>query len=71
MKALITCPAIHEPVQRMHAAGHSVRSWSEQHGLRVQTVRNLLAGQYKHRQSDVCRRIRAALVADGMMDTSL
>lgn len=52
---------------RMRAAGFSVRLWAEHHGFRQQTVRNLLGGAYKNRQSTICNQIREQLKKDGFM----
>ena len=71
MKAMFNNTAVHATVKKMREKGHNVRTWSQARGFRAQTVRNLLAGQYKHRQSETCRKIRAALVEDGFVEVSL
>ena len=68
MKAMFNNTPIHEPVKRMRLKGHNIRTWAAEHGFRPQTVQNLLGGQYKNRNSVVCMKIRAALVADGLLD---
>ena len=71
MKAQFNNRPIHEAAKRMREKGENTRTWSATHGFNPQTVRNLLGGQYKNRGSEVIRKIRAALVADGLMDTPL
>lgn len=71
MKPTLTNKAVHETTIKMREAGFSVRTWAESHNLPAQTVRNLLAGQYRQRNSLVCNTIRAALVKDGFLKVSL
>ena len=71
MKARFNNAAAHPVVKLMREKEHNVRTWAQARGFRAQTVRNLLAGQYKHRQSETCRKIRAALVEDGFVEVSL
>lgn len=71
MKAMFGPTPIHKITMKMREHGESVRSWSERHGLKHQTVRNLIAGQYRNRRSPVCEEIRAKLLADGYLETEI
>lgn len=50
---------------KIHAAGHSVKSWAEAHGFNVQTVRNVLNGQYRGLRGGKKKAIMDALIAEG------
>jgi gp16 family phage-associated protein len=71
MKPRFTKPPVQEVSTRMLQQGHTIRSWSAKNGFSYSTVRNLLNGQYRHRNTKVCMDIRAALIRDNLVELTI